>query len=97
MAYKMDDQVNEAVTHLINALNKINSSKEKIDSVIKKVDNSSWSGESKKSFQNLIMLCEKLHQKIQESSKENRDKIVELDEKAEFFMKTNSIIKGLEE
>ena len=57
MNFRGSDEMQKAYDYIKKASNNISDSKDKISEIVSLVENSSWSGESKKSFLNLIMLC----------------------------------------
>ena len=95
--FRGSDKIQKAYDYIKKASNNISDSKDKISEMVSLVENSSWSGESKKSFLNLIMLCEQLNDKLKDAAEENVRKISKFIDERDEFINNSLVIKELEE
>ena len=94
--FRGSDEMQKAYDYIKKASNN-SDSKDKISEMVSLVENSSWSGESKKSFLKLIMLCEQLNDKLKDAAEENVRKISKFIDERDEFINNSLVIKELEE
>ncbi|MGL5150386.1 MAG: hypothetical protein ACRC7N_07430 [Clostridium sp.] len=95
--FKTNDELEVAVNNLKVAKEHIKEGTIRINNIIKISEGSSWSGESKKSFLNLMLLCRELNEKLLEASEENEVKINNFINNNNSFINSNLLIKNLED
>lgn len=95
--FRTSDEIQKAVTDLKQAMEAINQANIRVNNIINIVDSSSWSGESRKSFFNVIILCKELNGKLLEASDDNAIKISNFNKENNEFINSNELIKKLED
>lgn len=93
MKVRLDSDISETISKLNYCKENMDLALDIVNQVKAKIEDGSWTGESKEATASLIDLCIQFHTEINQYVEENYNVMKDLEENADYFMKNSTHAK----